>query len=95
MMMPGTPNRTRHAMTKIVMPRFRFQRLLVQGLFLVELRAFQKHLLQPLDLGAVGIVRRLAPRVMFAVDGDPLAGDNPGGHPQPGATEMPDGGMEI
>ena len=67
----------------------------VGGRLSVELRALPEHLAQAEHLRAVRVLRRLAARVVAAVDRHPLAGHHPGRQPEPEPEEVRDGGVQV
>ena len=67
----------------------------IGSLHLVNFSAAPQDGAQAMDHRAVGIVLRLAERMVLAVHGHPLPGDHAGGHPDPQAEEMADGRMQV
>src|SRR5690606_16727040 len=62
---------------------------------LIKLGAFEQDFLEAENDRAVRIFRRLAARMVLAMHGDPLAGDDARAHPQPESEDMPECGMQI
>ena len=71
------------------------RRLRIARLRLIQLGAFEQHLLQTEDDRAVRIVRRLAAGMMLAMHGHPFLGHDAGAHPEPEAEEVPQRRMQI